>query len=74
MRRRKGERRQDFLLRAHCTEGLRLFGKRWDIANIGWFQTIDDISSKVYGHRPKVLNTCLTDGGNAVSHEISDYH
>ena len=36
IRRKKGERRQAFLLRAHYLEGRRIFGKRWDETNTGW--------------------------------------
>ena len=73
MKRRKGERRDDFLLRAHDAEGKRLFGERWDKANVGWGQTDDSISSKVYGRNPKVLSTSLCSNGNAVEHEVTDY-
>ena len=73
MRRRKGERRQDFLLRAHDAEGKRLFGKRWDGANIGWGSTGESIASKVYGSLPQILCTFLVKNGDAVTHQASRY-
>ena len=76
MKRRKGERRQDFLLRAHDAEGIRLFRKRrWDKANVGWGQCDTSIASKVYGPPyARILTTYLSKDGNTVDHEVSDYH
>lgn len=74
MKRRKGEKRIDFLLRAHDVEGGKRFGKRrWSNANVGWYMEDDSISSKVYGTNPTILMTWLVREGNHVQHKERDY-
>lgn len=79
MKRKKGERRQDFLSRAHDAEGLRRFGvKAWNQANIGWGATATSICSKVYGAKllgdkntqVQSFQTDLTTDGNGVTHTL----
>ena len=78
MKRRKGERRSDFLLRAHDAKGQREFGKkRWGEANFGWGSSNTHIESKVYvgprGEPGQVIVTSLICNGNEVCHEVYDY-
>lgn len=73
-RRKKFEKRQDFLWRVHDEEGLRRFGKkRWDGANIGWGSTDVDVASKVYGDPAMVFSTRLSVDGNTASHNVELY-
>lgn len=32
----------------HCAEGKKLYGSAWSSANIGWFQTSNTFTTKIY--------------------------
>ena len=57
------------LLNAHLKAGHERYGRRWDIANIGWASGDGFISSKVYGDPAHVFTSEVRGGRIKHTHE-----
>ena len=60
------------LFKSHLSEGHKIYGKRWNKANIGWAQDDDSIASKVYGD-PCMIFTTSIDDPDKVYHSQKKY-
>ena len=57
--------------KAHNKRGQRRYGKKWDMANIGWYSGDLVISSKVYGKPTVIFTTNVIH--NKITHTESPY-
>jgi len=68
----KAEKRYQTLIDVHCKELHRIYGrKRANRANVGWGQSDDSISSKVYGSPCMILTSSRR--GKKIVHEETEY-